>query len=109
MGFDGFEFDDNASIFSEFAALSAKVKQVFPTKVFDLTGLTELSKAQYDALAPTQWPIASATQIGQQNVRVFGLGEFATATGKAQFVAPAEPVFLSLSFTCIHHNSVHCR
>ncbi|WP_351017994.1 molybdopterin-dependent oxidoreductase [Shewanella sp. AC91-MNA-CIBAN-0169] len=89
MGFDGFNFDDNASVFSEFAALSARVKQAFPTKVFDLTGLTDLSKAQYDALAPTQWPIALATQIGQQNVRVFSQGEFATATGKAQFVAPA--------------------
>ncbi|WP_350431156.1 molybdopterin-dependent oxidoreductase [Shewanella sp. H8] len=92
MGFDGFNFDDNVSVFSEFAALSAKVKQVFPTKMFDLTGLTDLSKAQYDALAPTQWPIALSAQIGQQNVRVFSDGVFATATGKAQFVAPAANV-----------------
>jgi assimilatory nitrate reductase catalytic subunit len=89
MGFHGFDFDDNASVFNEFAAMSARVKQQFSNKVFDLTGLADLSKGQYDALLPTQWPIASATQIGQRGGRVFSDGVFATASGKAQFVAPA--------------------
>jgi assimilatory nitrate reductase catalytic subunit len=88
MGFHGFDFDDNTSVFNEFAAMSARVKQQFPSKVFDLTGLVDLSKGQYDGLLPTQWPIASVTQMGQQGGRVFSDGVFATASGKAQFIAP---------------------
>ncbi|GGB64919.1 molybdopterin-dependent oxidoreductase [Shewanella inventionis] len=90
MGFNGFEFTNSASVFREFAGLSAKVKQVFPSKIFDLSGLTNLSDSEYNDLLPTQWPIASADQIGQQGVRVFTHGVFATPTGKAQFVTPAD-------------------
>ncbi|WP_351088609.1 molybdopterin-dependent oxidoreductase [Shewanella sp. S1-49-MNA-CIBAN-0167] len=111
MGFHGFDFDDNASVFNEFAAMSARVKQQFPNKVFDLTGLADLSKRQYDALLPTQWPIASATQIGQRGGRVFSDGVFATASGKAQFVAPApvNPSEQSLTNNTLLLNSCRSR
>ena len=89
MGFAGFDFANSASVFREFAALSAKVKQAFPHKVFDLSGLQHLSDSEYDHLAPTQWPIATAEQIGQRGGRQFTRGVFATPTGKAQFIRPA--------------------
>ncbi|GGP83479.1 molybdopterin-dependent oxidoreductase [Shewanella ulleungensis] len=92
MGFQGFEFDSSASVFREFAALSASVKLAFPNKIFDLSGLTHLTQQQYDDLIPTQWPIASAEHIGQQGLRIFSDGGFATPTGKAQFILPAKPV-----------------
>ncbi|MCL1144310.1 molybdopterin-dependent oxidoreductase [Shewanella gaetbuli] len=87
MGFSGFDFEDNAAVFKEHAQLSAKVCQTFPQKKFNLAGLANLSKAQYDALLPTQWPVTDAKQIGQQHTRVFTDGEFATPSAKAQFVA----------------------
>ncbi|GGQ31394.1 nitrate reductase [Shewanella litoralis] len=92
MGFQGFEFDNSASVFREFSALSAKVKQAFPNKMFDLSGLTNLSQQEYDNLLPTQWPIASAELIGQQGLRVFSDGVFATSSGKGQFISPAKSV-----------------
>lgn len=89
MGFNGFDFEHNASVFSEFALLSAKVKQAFPDKHFNLGGLAGLTKTQYDDLVPTQWPVATIEQIGQQHQRVFSNGQFATVSGKAQFMTPA--------------------
>ncbi|AZG73733.1 molybdopterin-dependent oxidoreductase [Shewanella livingstonensis] len=107
MGFHGFYFDDSASIFNEFATLSARVKQQFPNKVFDLTGLASLSKGQYDALLPTQWPIASTSQIGQQGERVFSDGVFATASGKAEFVAPfITPLSVNSAELPLTHNTL---
>ncbi|GAA0784526.1 MULTISPECIES: molybdopterin-dependent oxidoreductase [Pseudomonadati] len=92
MGFSGFEYQDNAAIFSEFALLSQTVKQAFPHKRFNLGGLAGLTKAQYDNLPPTQWPVASQQQIGQQHQRVFTDAQFSTASGKAQFITPAKTV-----------------
>ncbi|WP_434926578.1 molybdopterin oxidoreductase family protein [Shewanella sp. HL-SH2] len=89
MGFNGFDFEHNASVFSEFALLSAKVKQAFPDKHFNLAGLAGLTKTQYDDLVPTQWPVATIEQIGQRHQRVFSHGQFATVSGKAQFITPA--------------------
>lgn len=88
MGFQGFEFKNNASVFNEFACLSAQVKQTFAGKVFDISGLANLTQQEYDNLAPTQWPIASVEHIGQTGLRLFSQGVFATPSAKAQFIVP---------------------
>ncbi|MCC4831438.1 nitrate reductase [Shewanella sp. 10N.7] len=88
MGFESaFEFSNSAAVFKEFAQLSKTVKARFPEKQFDLTGMSELTDAQYDALLPTQWPISTPSQLGQSNQRVFQTGTFSTASNKAQFIA----------------------
>ncbi|MCW3171758.1 nitrate reductase [Shewanella subflava] len=92
MGFSGFEYQDNAAIFSEYALLSQTVNHAFPHKRFNLGGLAGLTKAQYDTLPPTQWPVATQQQIGQQHQRVFTDAQFSTPSGKAQFIAPAKKI-----------------
>ncbi|MCL1068207.1 nitrate reductase [Shewanella olleyana] len=90
MGFESaFDFKNSAAVFKEFAQLSKAVKQTFPHIIFDLSGMSELSDLQYDALLPTQWPVSQASQLGQVNKRVFDNGLFSTVSGKAQFIASA--------------------
>ena len=101
MGFSGFDYPNNAAIFSEFALLSQTVNQAFPHKRFNLGGLAGLTKAQYDTLPPTQWPVITQQQIGQQHQRVFADAQFSTPSGKAQFIAPAN------SFEALNHHEVN--
>jgi assimilatory nitrate reductase catalytic subunit len=51
--------------------------------VFDIHGLAGLARADYDALAPVQWPVPAA---GGSTTRLFGDGRFAYADGRARFV-----------------------
>ena len=55
MGFDGFGFSAVADVFREHAALSTFEND--GARDFDLGGVKDLSNDDYDALAPTQWPI----------------------------------------------------
>ncbi|MBR9727181.1 molybdopterin-dependent oxidoreductase [Shewanella intestini] len=87
MGFKGFDYQSSHQIFTEFAALSAKVKHTFNQQKFTISGLQKLTKAQYDNLAPTQWPIESSDDIGQYSTRVYQDHQFSFASGKARFVA----------------------
>ncbi|HET6160997.1 MAG TPA: molybdopterin-dependent oxidoreductase [Dongiaceae bacterium] len=90
MGFAaGFHYRSPAEIFREHAALSAFEND--GARQFDLGRLADLSDAEYDALAPVQWPIR------QRSERLFGDGRFSTPDGRARFVAvrqegPAVPV-----------------
>ncbi|QBF81392.1 nitrate reductase [Shewanella maritima] len=86
MGYAGFEYQSAYDVFVEHAQLSSKVKQAYPYKAFDISGLASISYEQYQALKPTQWPINDTSQEGTTDRRVFTDGQFATETGKAQFV-----------------------
>ncbi|HEV8391981.1 MAG TPA: molybdopterin-dependent oxidoreductase [Dongiaceae bacterium] len=94
MGFAAaFPYRAPAEIFREHAALSAFENG--GARRFDLGGLADLSDAEYDALAPVQWPVPAGTRGGPQ--RLFDGGAFSTADGGARFVAvrqegPAVPV-----------------
>jgi assimilatory nitrate reductase catalytic subunit len=90
MGYAGFEFESPAAIFREHAGLSAFEND--GTRVFDLSGLAGLDDAAYDALAPIQWPIGAE---GTGTARLFEDGRFATADGRARFVAvlPHPPAY----------------
>lgn len=82
MGFGAaFDYAGPADIFAEHAALSAFEND--GARDFDLTGLIG---ADYDNLAPTQWPIRA-----KPAARLFGNGAFYTPDGKARFVPVLPP------------------
>ena len=85
LGFDqGFDFADEAEIFAEYATLTTLAND--GGRALDLGGLASLTRAAYERMTPQQWPV---TQYQEELVqqRVFGDGEFYTASGKAQIVA----------------------
>lgn len=83
-----FDYAGPADIFNEHARLSSFAAD--PRRQFNLSGLTELTAAQYQNLTPIQWPLNDS---GQGQPRLFSDGRFATPDGRARFypVAPAEP------------------
>ncbi|WP_144206932.1 nitrate reductase [Shewanella donghaensis] len=111
MGFEqSFSFNNSAAVFKEFAQLSKTVKQAFPQKQFDLSGLAELTDAQYDDLLPTQWPVAQSRHIGLHSQRMYADGVFSTASGKAQFIETTTQSTLSpLNETQVRLNSGRSR
>lgn len=78
---EAFDYASPAEVFREHACLSAIAGRF--GRDFDISGLADLSDAEYDALAPTRWPV-SATRSGG---RFFGDGGFFTPSGKARFQA----------------------
>ncbi|TXH04199.1 MAG: nitrate reductase [Nevskiaceae bacterium] len=86
MGYaEGFNFGSAHDIFDEHARLS--VFRNDGARCFDLGGLAGLSREQYDALAPVQWPVRSG---GDSVPRLFTDGRFFHADGRARFV-PTSP------------------
>jgi assimilatory nitrate reductase catalytic subunit len=78
MGFAAaFPYRAPAEIFREHAALSAFEND--GARQFDLRSLADLSDAEYEALAPVQWPMGGK--------RLFVDGKFSTADGRARFIA----------------------
>jgi assimilatory nitrate reductase catalytic subunit len=94
MGFtSAFDYANPAAIFREHAALSAFEND--GARLFDIGGLADLTDDEYDALAPSHWPLSSSPSAGTQ--RLLGDGHFPTSDGRARFVAvrqegPALPV-----------------
>src|ERR1700724_739131 len=82
-----FDYSSPAAIFREHAALSAFENN--GTREFDLGGLAGLSDADYDALAPLQWPVHAGRAGGTK--RMFADGRFFTPSRRARFAALAEP------------------
>lgn len=83
MGFgSAFPYQSAHEIFREHAALSAYENH--GERCFNLGAWQTLTAADYDELAPTQWPIDTA---GQGTTRLFADGTFFTPSGKAQFIA----------------------
>ncbi len=78
-----FDYQAPVDIFREHAALSAFEND--GQRAFDLGGLSRIPAADYDALAPIQWPVNA--QHPEGGARLFGDGRFATADHRARFVA----------------------
>jgi assimilatory nitrate reductase catalytic subunit len=99
MGFGtGFDFESPRDVFVEHAALSGF--RNYGTRAFDIGGLAELTRADYDALEPIQWPVPVPTSVptptlshpaiessskGTQRLAV--AGRFYHPDGKARFIA----------------------
>lgn len=85
MGFSAaFDFASSAAVFREHAALSGFENA--GGRDFDIAELSRLSDADYDGLAPIQWPVRN----GRGALRMFGDGRFFTPNGKARLL-PIEP------------------
>jgi len=96
MGFDGFAYGGVHEIFDEHARLSAYrnggADATHAPRVFNIAGLAGMSRAQFDALPPVQWPVAAsapALRGSRGTERLFADGRFAHADGRARFVATA--------------------
>jgi len=92
LGFGAaFSYASPADIFREHAALSGFEND--GRRVFDIGALAAIGDAEYDALAPVQWP---CLRDGEAKKRLFGDGTgFPTEDGRARFVpvsyrSPAE-------------------
>ncbi|HWU48593.1 MAG TPA: molybdopterin-dependent oxidoreductase [Asticcacaulis sp.] len=69
-------------VFDEHAGLTAFEND--GQRFLDLSGLTGLTRLEYDALVPTRWPV---TDKGSTH-RLFADGRFATPDGRARLIAP---------------------
>ncbi|NRR29164.1 molybdopterin-dependent oxidoreductase [Oxalobacteraceae bacterium] len=91
MGFGGFDFDSAHAVFDEHARLSGHRNSADDVpRAFVMDGLAGLSRTDFDALEPTQWPVRRSAdgQLSVQ-VRLFEDGRYAHADGKARFIATA--------------------
>ena len=77
-----FAYHNPADIFKEHAQLS--VYKNYGERDFDIGGLADLSREDYDNLRPTYWPIKAGQSAGQ--TRMFEDGKFFTSDGRARFV-----------------------
>ncbi|WEM41493.1 nitrate reductase [Photobacterium sp. DA100] len=101
MGFGhAFDYQSEADIFCEYAQMTTLGQETLAppssgsgnqrntvlvlSRPLNLVGLAGLTPQQYHQLAPQQWPV---TMCDQPTARLFGNGEFATPSGKAQFIA----------------------
>jgi assimilatory nitrate reductase catalytic subunit len=87
MGFsEAFGYRSAHEIFDEHARLSGESNE--DSRAFDIRGLASLSRAEYDALEPIQWPVRS--RGSSTGPRVLSNGRFYHPDGKARFV-PTPP------------------
>ncbi|WP_127471472.1 nitrate reductase [Thiomicrorhabdus aquaedulcis] len=83
---DAFSYASEADIFREHAALSGfENDDLHGRRDFDLSGLVNLSDADYADFSPKPWPINAAHPNGCK--RLFSDGRFFTPSGRAQFIA----------------------
>jgi assimilatory nitrate reductase catalytic subunit len=92
MGWGGaFRYRRPAEIFREHAALSAFENG--GDRIFDIGALAGLSDEDYDRLQPVQWPLRGARGASGTTRLFDGPAKFATADGRARFVAtPYRPL-----------------
>src|SRR5512138_1046256 len=84
----GFAFEAAHEIFTEHAALSGAEND--GARAFDISGLSTLSRDDYDRLAPIQWPVPALRHPGTE--RLLSDGRYFHPDGKAHFVAtPPRP------------------
>lgn len=84
MGFvDAFDFQSPHQIFKEHASLSGFKNN--GTRLFDISGLSQIGEAEYENLKPIQWPVNLSNPNGTE--RLFVDQKFNTPSGKAQFLA----------------------
>ncbi|PRD13830.1 nitrate reductase [Pantoea coffeiphila] len=84
LGFaDAFAWQHPAEIFREHAALSGFENH--GSRAFDISGLAQLSNAEWDGLQPIQWPVNAANPQG--TARLFTDKRFYHPDGKARLIA----------------------
>ncbi|MCX2524084.1 nitrate reductase [Larsenimonas rhizosphaerae] len=91
LGFaQAFDYDHPATIFAEHARLSGLDNDPGAAgwRVFDISGLASLTRDEYDALAPIQWPVNARAPAG--TARLFTDGHFPTPSGRARLM-PVRP------------------
>jgi assimilatory nitrate reductase catalytic subunit len=87
LGFaDAFAYRSAADVFREHAALSAFENNGF--RDFDIGGLATLSDADYDALAPVQWPVPISIRHPEERAQRDSKGD---GPGRASFEAGLRP------------------
>ncbi|MGK3141101.1 nitrate reductase [Pantoea sp. C2G6] len=88
LGFsEGFSWQHPAEIFREHAVLSGFENR--GQRAFDISGLAQLSNADWEALRPVQWPVNAAHPQGC--ARLFSDRRFFYPDGKARLSVPATP------------------
>ncbi len=87
---DAFDYQSAADVFREYAALSNLGTRF--GRDFDISGLGDLTEAEYDALAPVQWPVRKGETPGG---RFFAEGGFYHADGRAKMLAITAPQCVS--------------
>jgi assimilatory nitrate reductase catalytic subunit len=91
MGYtQGFQFESAHEVFVEHAALSGAENA--GARAFDISGLAALTRAEYDALPPVQWPVVRQTSGDSR--RLLADGRFYHPDGRARFVpiTPRAPI-----------------
>jgi len=82
-----FPYRSPAEIFREHAALSGFENDGPVRRLFDIGAVAQISDAEYDCMAPAQWPLRHGTIRATQSTRLFGDGQgFPTKDGRARFV-----------------------
>jgi assimilatory nitrate reductase catalytic subunit len=90
MGYaEAFDFSSGAEVFREHAALSGFKNR--GTRAFDISGLSQIDNAAYDALQPIQWPVTAEYPEGA--ARLLGDGIYYQPGGRAaaMLVVPRGP------------------
>lgn len=84
MGFkQGFNYSHPQQIFCEHAGLSGLNND--GSRDFDISGLMDLNRLEYDRLSPIQWPVNANNPSG--TARLFTNNLFYTTNKKANFIA----------------------
>ncbi|HET8709891.1 MAG TPA: nitrate reductase, partial [Spongiibacteraceae bacterium] len=84
LGFaQAFNYADSRDVFVEYAALTG-INRDTPLQL-DISVLSDISREEYDALAPFQWPLSAKKTGGMR--RLFSDGRFATGDRRARFIA----------------------
>lgn len=94
MGFvAAFPYESAAAIFAEHAALSGFNNP--GQRLFDISALANIEAADYETLAPFQWPCHPAVPEGRP--RLFADGGFPTPSGRARlWVSGGEPATVAV-------------
>jgi assimilatory nitrate reductase catalytic subunit len=83
-----FPYGRPADIFREHAALSGFENDGPAARLFDIGALAEIGDAEYDSMAPAQWPMRRGGSREADDKRLFGAGlGFPTQDGRARFVS----------------------
>ncbi len=83
MGYKAaFPYRSAAEIFDEYVRLTAYKKD--PHRQLDLSGLSDMSLSEYNAMQPVQWPV---TGRQADKLPMYSDGKFSTADGRARFIA----------------------
>lgn len=99
MGFsDAFNFNNQASIFREHAALSGfRNSDKGKYRLFNISGLSRLSDTAYDNVTPRQWPTLNNPEYDQTpdsgSKRLFSNGVYVTPNNRARLtgISPQRP------------------